>query len=54
MAPPPITATLGGISASDSTSSEVMTSVPSTSKPGMVRQRTGSEDHMVARDRQVA
>ena len=40
MAPPPMTAAAAGSSAIDSTSSEVITIVPSTSKPGMVR---GSE-----------
>jgi hypothetical protein len=37
MAPPPITTAVPGTSGIDSTSSEVMTMVPSTSKPGIVR-----------------
>src|SRR5579872_3566417 len=37
MAPPPITATEDGSDSRSSTSSEVMTTLPSTSKPGMVR-----------------
>ena len=37
MAPAPITATRSGTSSRDSNSSLVTTSVPSTSKPGMVR-----------------
>ena len=40
MAPPPITTAVPGTSGMDSTSSEVMTTVPSTSNPGIVR---GSE-----------
>ena len=37
MAPPPMTAAVGGSGASDNSSSDVSTSCPSTSKPGMVR-----------------
>ncbi len=37
MAPPPMTTAVAGTDGIDSTSSEVMTTVPSTSKPGIVR-----------------